>query len=178
MKKMIIVIAVVLLVVLGIKYATGRDPMETADEKTNGDVVPSDPVEAIKYLYGENTKIYTCTVPVEFNQDDYITDINELPFKDTFIQYVVGVTEENAAVGQQVGVYGVDKKMKNNVTIENQLTAPSGALQVADYVEQQLSLLPEEEYDSENIVPYSSWKTCASQIAFDDPAPTLLGKEN
>lgn len=181
MKKIIIVVLLLVLVIIGGTTFIKKINIGVGETTNEGlyETVPSDPIEYIYYQFGEDTKVYTCQQPVEIDEANLIAPLpNSLEKDNLFIKFVFGVTEDNYAVGQSAGLYGVDKNLKNNTNIENHLNGPSGAQQVLTHSFSKTELISEDEYDLDNIIPYESWEACAKQISLptNKEVPTPRGK--
>ncbi len=180
MKKLIVAICILVLLIVSSSFIINKVFISETENEQKYDTVPQDPVEYIKYTYGDNTQIYSCQVNVTLSQEELISELP--PAIDTnqiFIGFLFGVTQDNYAVGQKAGIYGYDTKYDGNVSIENFLNGASGAEQVLLNSFKETKLISADEYDDENIIPYDSWQTCASQINLPSeneiPSPQVKG---
>lgn len=148
--KKIIILGIAVIIIIGtitiVSKTIGLVP-ETVNEGTAIEV-PSDPIEFIKYSYGEDSQIFQCRVEEDFAD-----------YPGAYIEIILGVSPNNNLVNPTAHAMREDG-------VEFKTEMVTGAEEVEEYFRSTtpISLLPEDEYPQTTDIPYSDWEVCYNQM--------------
>lgn len=158
MKKIIILVLAVVVIIGAITVVnkTMNYVPETANEGVAIEV-PSDPVDFIKYSYGEDSDIYQCRV-----------DLEMADYPEAYIEIVLGVSPNNNLVNPTANAMQED-----GIIFKSEIA--TGAEEIEDYFRSHtpLDLLPEADYSQDNDIAYEEWETCYNQMEIPDGIGTF-----
>ncbi len=162
-KKLLPIIVILLIVLALILFPSKGTLQPETDLESSAEVVPTDPIEYIYYSFGEETEVYSCNQPIAIDEEDIVDIDYELPFyiDKAYVEIVFGVLDDKM-VGQRADLYVPDDVAP--LTISNYLKNPTGANDVLQYMFSNPGLIPEDEYNPDNVVKYDDWQACVSQI--------------